>query len=178
KGVYPRGNARADIYIIIELSIRIGLTTPFTNDSLVMDEIARVTPNWRGVTHARLDGNGGLQYPVNDREHMGTDFLFADAFPTKDGKANFHPVEFLPPAELPDDEFPYLLNTGRQMYHWHTGTMTRRSFALDARESTPIVELNPADAVELGVADGETVQVASRRGAILISVRLSERVAR
>ena len=178
KAVNPPGNARPDLDIIIELSNRIGLPTPFTNAAQVMDEIARVTPNWRGVSHARLDGNGGLQYPVNDHQHMGTDFLFADAFPTKDGKATFHPVEFLPPAELPDEEFPYLLNTGRQMYHWHTGTMTRRSFALDARESTPIVELNPADAAEMGVADGEAVQVASRRGAILISVRLSERVAR
>ena len=178
KAVDPPGQARPDLDIIIELSNRIGLPTPFRNAAEVMDEIARVTPNWRGVSHARLDGNGGLQYPVDDHQHMGTDFLFADAFPTKDGKANFHPVEFLPPAELPDEEFPYLLNTGRQMYHWHTGTMTRRSFALDARESTPIVELNPADAVELGVGDGETVQVASRRGAILISVRLSERVAR
>jgi formate dehydrogenase major subunit len=178
KAVNPPGQARADLDIIIELSNRIGLPTPFTNAADVMDEIARVTPSWRGVSHARLDGNGGLQYPVHDHQHMGTDFLFADAFPTKDGKATFHPVEFLPPAELPDEEFPYLLNTGRQMYHWHTGTMTRRSFALDARESTPIVELNPADAVELGVGDGETVQVASRRGMILISVRLSERVAR
>ncbi len=178
KAVDPPGQARADLDIIIELSNRIGLPTPFRNAAEVMLEIARVTPNWRGVTHERLDGTGGLQYPVNDREHMGTDFLFADAFPTKDGKATFHPVEFLPPAELPDDDFPFLLNTGRQMYHWHTGTMTRRSFALDARESTPIVELNPADAAELGVADGETVQVASRRGSLLISVRLSERVAR
>jgi formate dehydrogenase major subunit len=178
KAVEPPGDAREDLDIIIELSRRIGLPTPFTNAAEVMDEIARVTPNWRGVSHARLDGNGGLQYPVNDHQHPGTDFLFDEAFPTKDGKATFHPVEFLPPAELPDEEFPYLLNTGRQMYHWHTGTMTRRSFALDARESTPIVELNPADAIELGVADRETVQVASRRGTLLISVRLSERVAR
>ena len=79
-------------------------------------------------------------------------FLFADDFPTKDGKATFAAVEFLPPAELPDADYPFLLNTGRQMYHWHTGTMTRRSFALDAREPTPIVELNPADAHEIGGA--------------------------
>ncbi len=178
KAVEPPGNSRPDLDIIIELSNRIGLPTPFAHAAEVMDEIARLTPNWRGVSHARLDGTGGLQYPVHDHQHMGTDFLFDDAFPTPDGKANFHPVEFLPPAELPDDEFPYLLNTGRQMYHWHTGTMTRRSFALDARESTPIVELHPLDAAELGVGDGETVQVASRRGSILIPVRLSDRVAR
>jgi formate dehydrogenase major subunit len=176
--VNPPGNARRDLDIIIELSNRIGLPTPFTNAAQVMDEIALVTPNWRGVTHERLEKTGGLQYPVIDRDHMGTDFLFDEAFPTKDGKATFHPVEFLPPAELPDAEYPFLLNTGRQMYHWHTGTMTRRSFALDARESSPIVELHPLDARELGVNDGDPVRVASRRGEIRIAVRLSDRVAR
>jgi predicted molibdopterin-dependent oxidoreductase YjgC len=143
-----------------------------------MDEIARVTPSWRGVSHARLDGNGGLQYPIPHFDHPGTDFLFDDQFPTADGKARFVGVEFLPPAELPDDAYPFMLNTGRQMYHWHTGTMTRRSFALDAREPGPIVELNPADARELGVGDGDEVRVSSRRGEIRISVRLSTRVAK
>ncbi|MFP5355919.1 MAG: molybdopterin oxidoreductase family protein [Gemmatimonadota bacterium] len=129
------------------------------------------------MSHARLEDNRGLQYPVPSFEHRGTDFLFAESFPTGDGKATFYPVEFLPPAELPDEEYPFLLNTGRQMYHWHTGTMTRRSFALDARESTPIVELNPADALALGVNDGEAVLVTSRRAQISIAVRLSDRVA-
>ena len=178
KAIEPPGNARGDLEIIIELSNRIGLPTPFTNSAEVMDEIARVTPSWRGVSHARLEGNGGLQYPVPHAEHPGTDFLFDDRFPTADGKAQFVGVEFLPPAELPDDDYPFMLNTGRQMYHWHTGTMTRRSFALDAREPGPIVELNPADAIDLGVADGDEVCVASRRGELRISVRLSGRVAR
>lgn len=174
----PPGEARRDLDILIELSNRIGLPTPFTSASEVMDEIARVTPSWRGVSHARLADSGGLQYPVPDATHGGTDFLFADEFPTGDGKATFHPVEFLPPAELPDDEYPFLLNTGRQMYHWHTGTMTRRSFALDARESSPIIELHPDDASSMGVSDGEVVLVASRRAEVTIAVRLSERVAR
>lgn len=178
KAVEPPGQARSDLAIVIELSNRIGLPTPFANAAEVMDEIARVTPSWRGVSHARLEQTGGLQYPVKDFDHMGTDFLFGERFPTSDGKARFVPVEFLPPAELPSDEYPFLLNTGRQMYHWHTGTMTRRSFALDARESTPTVELNPADAAELGVADGGEVLVASRRGEVRIAARLSMRVAR
>ncbi len=178
KAIDPPGQARGDLEIVIDLSRRVGLPTPFTNAAEVMDEIARVTPSWRGVSHQRLEGNGGLQYPVHDHQHGGTDFLFADAFPTKDGKAHFHPVEFLPAAELPDETYPYFLNTGRQMYHWHTGTMSRRSFALDARESTPIVELHPDDANELGVEDGDAVRVASRRGEVVISVRLSTRVAR
>jgi predicted molibdopterin-dependent oxidoreductase YjgC len=178
KAIDPPGDARGDLEIIVELSERVGLRTPFRNAAEVMDEIAKVTPSWRGVSHARLDGGPGLQYPVNDERHEGTAFLFEDEFPTADGKATFYPVEFLPPAELPDDEFPFMLNTGRQMYHWHTGTMTRRSLALDARESTPTVELNPADARELGVGEGEEVLVRSRRGAIRIAARLSGRVAR
>ena len=178
KAIDPPGNARGDLEIVIDLSNRVGLPTPFRNSAEVMDEIARVTPSWRGVSHARLHGNGGLQYPVPHAEHPGTDFLFGDAFPTADGRAKFVGVEFLPPAELPDEDYPFMLNTGRQMYHWHTGTMTRRSFALDAREPGPIVELNPADASELGVADGDEVRVASRRGEVRISVRLSKRVAR
>ncbi|HJU75294.1 MAG TPA: formate dehydrogenase subunit alpha [Gemmatimonadaceae bacterium] len=178
KAVEPPGNSRGDLEIIIELSNRLGLPAPFKDSAEVMDEIARVTPSWRGVSHDRLRGTGGLQYPVLDAAHMGTDFLFDDAFPTSDGKAKFVPVEFLPAAELPDEEYPFLLNTGRQMYHWHTGTMTRRSYALDARESTAIVELHPEDALELGVADGDDVRIASRRGEVRINVRISDRVAR
>jgi predicted molibdopterin-dependent oxidoreductase YjgC len=175
--VAPPGDSRRDLDIIIEISNRIGLPTPFTNAAEVMDEIARVTPSWRGVSHARLDGTGGLQYPVANHQHMGTDFLFADAFPTKDGKATFHPVEFLPPAELPDESFPYLLNTGRQMYHWHTGTMTSRSVGLGSREPTPLIEMHPADAIDLGVGEGDSVRVTSRRGTVRIGVRISDRQA-
>jgi formate dehydrogenase alpha subunit len=178
KAVEPPGEARGDLEIVIELSNRVGLPTPFRNAAEVMDEIAKVTPSWRGVSHRRLEESAGLQYPVLNENHPGTDFLFADEFPTGDGKATFAAVEFLPPAELPDETYPFMLNTGRQMYHWHTGSMTRRSFALDAREPGPIVELNPEDASELGVTDGEEVRVASRRGELRISVRISKRVAR
>ena len=178
KAVEPPGEARADLDIVLELSRRIGVPTPYTTASEVFDEIARVTPSWRGVSHARLaDRVGGLQYPVPDAQHEGTAFLFEDHFPTTDGRARFHPVSYLPPSELPDAAYPFFLNTGRQMYHWHTGTMTRRSTALDARESTPTLELNPADALRLGVSEGDEVEVASRRNRIRVHVRCSERVA-
>jgi predicted molibdopterin-dependent oxidoreductase YjgC len=177
KAIDPPGQARADLEILIELSNRIGLPTPFANAADVMDEIATVTPSWRGVSHARLE-EGALQYPVENATHPGTDFLFADAFPTKDGKASMIPVEFLPPAELPDEQFPFFMNTGRQLYHWHTGTMTRRSTGLDSREPTPTVELSPDDAAELGVKDGDPVRITSRRASIDIAVRISPRVAR
>ena len=177
KAIDPPGEARADLEILIELSKRMGLYTPFENASDVMDEIARVTPSWAGVSYDRL-GDGGLQYPVPDATHPGTNFLFGERFPTEDGKGTLVPVEFMPPAELPDEEFPFFMNTGRQLYHWHTGTMTRRSTGLDSREPTPTVEISPDDARELGISDGDAVRITSRRGSVEISARVSPRVAR
>ena len=179
KAIEPPGQARGDLDIVIDLSRRLGVSSPYETAEEVFDEIARLTPSWRGVSYARLrERVGGLQYPVPDSAHEGTDFLFDEAFPTATGKARMVGVQYLPAAELPDAEYPFFLNTGRQMYHWHTGTMTRRSHALDARESTATVELNPADAAELGVADGEEVEITSRRNSIRIAVRLTDRVAR
>ena len=177
RAVDPPGDARGDLEIIIELSERIGLATPHRSAEEVMEEIARVTPSWRGVSYDRLSGSG-LQYPVPDAAHSGTAFLFEDGFPTGDGRGTFHPVEFLPPAELPDAEFPFVLNTGRQMYHWHTGTMTRRSRALDAREPTPTVEISAEDAASLGIDDGSEITISSRRGRVRLHARISPRVAR
>jgi len=171
------GEARQDLEILIDLSRRLGLATPYDTPAEVMDEIARVTPNWRGVSYAKLKREGALQYPVLTPDSPGTPFLFADRFPTADGRATLVPVEYLPPSELPSAEYPFFLNTGRQMYHWHTGTMTRRARGLDSREPVPVVEIAPADALALGVTEGETVRVTSRRGSVLIGVRLSERQA-
>jgi formate dehydrogenase major subunit len=172
------GDARDDLAILVDLSRRLGLATPFDTPAAVMDEIARVTPNWRGVSFQKLRREGSLQYPVLTPDSKGTPFLFADRFPTPDGRALLVPVEFLPPSELPSSEYPYFLNTGRQMYHWHTGTMTRRSEGLDSREPVPVVEIAAEDARELGVAEGDTVRVTSRRGSVLIGVRVSDRQAR
>ncbi|HXI19804.1 MAG TPA: molybdopterin dinucleotide binding domain-containing protein, partial [Gemmatimonadales bacterium] len=173
----PPGEARRDLDILIELSNRLGLRTDWTGPADVMREIASVTPSWRGVSYDMLHRRRAIQYPVPTPESTGTPFLFADKFPTPDGRAIFVPVEYLPPSELPDAEYPLVLNTGRQMYHWHTGTMTRRSEGLDSREPLPVVEISPQDAVALGVQEGETVRVTSRRGAILIGVRISDRQA-
>jgi formate dehydrogenase major subunit len=175
--VPPPGQARQDLDILVDLSRRLGLATPFTTPGEVMDEIARVTPTWRGVSYDKLRRDGSLQYPVLTPDSKGTAFLFDDTFPTADGKALLVPVEFLPPGELPSPEYPYFLNTGRQMYHWHTGTMTRRAEGLDSREPVPVVEICAADALALGVAEGDTVRVTSRRGSVLIGVRVSNRQA-
>ena len=173
----PPGQARRDLDILIELSNRLGLKTTWRGPEDVMKEIAAVTPSWRGVTYKGLKG-GGLQYPVLTSTSKGTPFLFTEAFPTSDGRALFVPVEYVAPEELPDEEYPFIMNTGRQMYHWHTGTMTRRSTGLDSREPTPVVEINPRDALELGISEGDPVRVTSRRGSMLIGARLSERQAR
>ena len=177
KACEPPGQARADLDVLVELSGRIGLPAPFRDAAHVMEEIARVTPSWAGVTYPRLDF-AGLQYPVDDAAHPGTPFLFADRFPTADGRATLTAVRYLPPSELPDEEFPFVMGTGRQMVHWHTGTMTRRSKGLDAREPVPTVEIHPSDARRLGVKDGDPVLVISRRNAIRIAARISDRVAR
>jgi formate dehydrogenase major subunit len=177
KAVDSPGQARGDLAILIDLTNRLGLPTPFRTAEEVMAEIARVTPSWAGVTYAGLEG-AGLQYPVPTPDHPGTAFLFADAFPTADGKATFVPVQYTDPAELPDDDYPFVMNTGRQLYHWHTGTMTRRASGLDSREPTAIVEIHPADAAELGVAEGELVRLTSRRNSMVTACRVSDRVAR
>jgi formate dehydrogenase major subunit len=173
----PPGQARRDLDIIIDLSNRLGLRTTWRGAEEVMREIAAVTPSWKGVTYDALRG-AGLQYPVLDPGDPGTPFLFADRFPTPDGKALFVPVEYVAPEELPDEEYPFVMNTGRQMYHWHTGTMSRRSTGLDSREPVPVAEMNALDARELDVADGDEVRVTSRRGSMLIGVRISDRQAR
>ncbi len=176
QAVPPPGDARGDLEILIELSQRLGLPTPFRTAEDVMNEIVQVTPSWAGATYPRLQG-AGLQYPVPDRDHPGTDFLFADRFPTPDGKAIMVPVEYAPPVELPDEEYPFVMNTGRQLYHWHTGTMTRRATGLDSREPTPIVEIHPDDAARMGVAEGDLIRLTSRRNTLVSAARVSERVA-
>jgi formate dehydrogenase major subunit len=173
----PPGQARLDLDILIDLSNRLGLETSWAGAADVMDEIARVTPSWRGVSHRMLEGRRSIQYPVPTPESEGTPFLFQDGFPTPDGRARLIPVEFLPPDELPSEEYPFILNTGRQMYHWHTGTMSRRSEGLDSREPVPVAEVHPSDAIDLGVADGDAIRVTSRRGSIIIGVRVSDRQA-
>ncbi|MBI1722961.1 MAG: formate dehydrogenase subunit alpha [Gemmatimonadetes bacterium] len=177
KAIEPPGEARADWEILVELSNRIGLETAFRSPGEVMEEVSRLAPAWTGISYERLDG-GGLQYPVPTATSPGTAFLFDDRFPTADGLATFHAVDYAPPAELPDEAYPFVMNTGRQLYHWHTGTMTRRAKGLDAREPLATVEINPEDAADMGVRDGDLLRIASRRNAMLISARVSDRVAR
>ena len=172
KAINPVGEARADGEIIQEVARRtaqkIGgsaevLAEGFQQRSPaeVMQEIASLTPSYAGISFERLE-QGGLQWPVPTADHPGTPTLHVGKFAR--GKGLFSPVEYLEAAELPDDEYPLLLTTGRRLYHYHTGTLTRRVKGLSALVDREYVQIHPADASRLGVGSGELVEVASRRG--------------
>jgi formate dehydrogenase major subunit len=171
----PPGEAREDWRIVCDIANRIGLPMDYESPSEVFDEMVALTSNYAGLTYDNL-GPVGKLYPNPDPLHSdGTIVLFDERFGTDDGKAHLVPAEWLPAKELPDAEFPFILNTGRLLEHWHTGSMTRRSYALDAIQPEANVFLNPGDAAEMGVAEGDFVRVTSRRGSIELRAKLSHR---
>ena len=140
----------------------------------IMDEMAALTPIYGGMHHDRLVPDG-LQWPCPNDEHPGTLFLHSGKFSR--GLGRFHPVDFIPPAELPNEEYPFILSTGRILYHYHTGTMSRRVAALNAYVDEGYAEVHPEDAKRLGLEDGGWVSVRTRRGEITTRVLATERVA-
>ena len=147
----------------------------YSSPEEVFDEMRDLGESLAGLCYENLSGTGKL-YPNPDPANSdGTVVLFGDGFPTDNGKAKLVPAEWLPAKELPDDEFPFVLNTGRLLEHWHTGSMTRRSFALDAIQPSAQVYLNPDDAAVLGIGDGDYARVASRRGQIELEAKISHR---
>ncbi|MBI3329578.1 MAG: formate dehydrogenase subunit alpha, partial [Nitrospinae bacterium] len=175
KAINPPGQARTDWEVIADLSARMGYPMAYRSVAEIWQEIAALSPSFAGITHARL-AEGGLSWPVLTPDHPGSTVLFAETFPK--GKGKFSPAEFAPAKELPDDEYPFVLNTGRYREHWHTGTMTRRSKALDALSPEPFADLHPDDVAMLGARDGEVVRVRSRRGEIVLKARASARMTR
>ena len=178
KTLEPPGQAREDWRIVQQIANRVGLPMDYESPREVFDELVGLMPNYSGLSYDNLGSTGKL-YPNPDPENSdGTVVLFQQAFTTDDGKAHLVPAEWLPARELPDDEFPFVLNTGRLLEHWHTGSMTRRSYALDAIEPEAYVFLHADDAAELGAADGDYVRVTSRRGSIELKMRISHRETR
>ena len=169
----PPGEARPDWRIIAAISGAMGRTMDYRDVWSVTDEIAGLTPIYSGIIPSRLDGTG-LQWPCPDREHPGTPILHGNGFAR--GQGLFHPVEFLPPRELPDSDFPFILTTGRMLQHWHTGTLTRRSRVLHHLEPDAFIEIHPHDARDAGVAEGDLLDVRSRRGRITVPARITDRV--
>ena len=173
KAVEPPGPSREDWRILCDVATRMGYPMSYASPSAVQDEIAAMTPIYGGILYDRID-EVGLQWPCPDRDHPGTKFLHQGTF--KRGKGKFHPVHFLPPKEVPDDDYPFVLTTGRMLQHWHTGTMTRRCEVLDDLVPHGTLEINTTDAESLGINDGDEVSVRSRRGAIKLPADVTDRI--
>ena len=179
KALEPRGQSRPDWEIICGLAERIEKRLgraqtafwAYQSPAEVLEEMGRVVPEYAGVKYRRIE-NQGLQTPVWDDNHPGTPYLFAETFPS--GKGKFHPLEYVPSVEMPDDEYPFILTTGRLLEHWHGGTLTRHS-KLDELYPEARIEINPADAARLKIEDGESVRVSSRRGSIVLRAWVTQR---
>jgi predicted molibdopterin-dependent oxidoreductase YjgC len=139
-----------------------------------MDEIASVTPIYGGVSYQGLEEKGSLQWPVPTVDHPGTPYLHKGRFSR--GLGHFHAISFMEAAELPDEEYPLILTTGRLMFHFHTGTMTRRSEKLEQEVPEAYVEMHPSDAARIGLNGTRKVRVSSRRGEIELGVRVTRRI--
>jgi formate dehydrogenase alpha subunit len=181
QAIEPPGQARSDWWITCELAKRTARRLgkrvtgfDYQHPSEIFDEMASLWPNVRGMSYARLAG-GGLQWPCPSPEHPGTRYLYGESFPR--GKGRFVPVaQTATAAELPDPDYPFLLNTGRLLYHWHGGTMTRRVQGLLELAPRLEVAVHPSDARRLGVGDGAALRVVSRRGELTAYARLTEAV--
>ncbi|MFH1353098.1 MAG: formate dehydrogenase subunit alpha [bacterium] len=176
KALCPVGDSKADWEIICEIARLCGYKKMnYGHPSEIMDEIAELTPIYGGMSYDRLEPFG-LQWPCPSESHPGTVYLHKDKFSR--GKGKFMPCVYVPADENPDGEFNFVLSTGRIYWHWHTGTMTRRTSVLEREAPAAYVEMNPADAEKSGIRDGERVRVSSRRGKIEIAVKITETVKR
>jgi len=179
KALEPRGQARADWEIICDLAGRIDKKLgrqqtsfwAFRSPAEVLEEMGRVVPEYAGVKYSRIEKQG-LQTPVWDDNHPGTPYLFAESFPR--GRGKFYDIEYVPSVEMPDEEYPFILTTGRLLEHWHGGTLTRHS-KLDDLYPHARIEINPADAARLKIEDDQTVRVSSRRGTIVLRTWVTQR---
>jgi len=185
KAIDPPGESRPDWRILSDLAqqlLKLGDLKPkgefaawgYERPEQIMDEIAALVPSYAGVSHARLNRGDQLQWPVKDLSHPGTPILHVDSFAC--GKGRFHGVEHLPPDEQPDSQFPLLLTTGRVLYHWHGGELTRRAANLLEVYPESFVEINPADAARLAVGPHQFIRIVSRRGQVEARAWVTDRV--
>ncbi len=174
--IAPIADCRTDSEIISEISTRMGYPMSYESSTEIMEEIALLTPIYGGIIHQRLGGDKwGLQWPCPDQNHPGTPFLHKHYFTR--GKGHFIPGEHTPPVEPPCEDFPFFLNTGRVYHHYHTGTMTRKSEALNRESNQALLQVHPDDAKRLQIREGDILCVASRRGAIQIPAQITHAVA-
>ncbi|HET8586101.1 MAG TPA: molybdopterin dinucleotide binding domain-containing protein, partial [Casimicrobiaceae bacterium] len=168
------GEARKDLDIIVAMARELGLDWHYTHPRDVFAEMRKAMPSIAGITWERLEREGGVTYPCENEGDPGEPVVFIDSFPTASGRAKLVPAQLIPAAEKPDVEYPFVLITGRQLEHWHTGSMTRRSRALDAIEPFPVASVNSQDLADLGVAPGSAITVASRRGEVSLYARADD----
>ncbi len=173
KAIEPVGNSKPDWEIICLVSTAMGYPMKYASAEEVFQEVAKVTPSYAGISYARLD-QGGLQWPCPTPQHPGTKFLHVGTFSRGLGK--FNAVDYIPPNEMPDAEYPLILSTGRRRYHYHTGTMTQRTNALEVFYPTEFLEINCVDAEKLGICDGDIVRVSSRRGEVKVAASITDKV--
>jgi len=173
KAIEPLYDSKPDWAIISEIAKRMGYMMDYNSPEEIVHEVAELTPNYGGISYARLDGSG-LQWPCPNPDHPGTKYLYKDSFPR--GRAKFNAIEFIPPDEPVDETYPLLLITGRNRYHSNTGTMTRRSKTLYNQSPESYIEVNPVDAAKLTLSEGEMVKVYSRRGDLITRVLVTDTI--
>jgi formate dehydrogenase major subunit len=174
KALEMPGDARQDLWIIVEMASRLGLDWHYAHPRDVFEEMRQAMPSIAGISWERLERDSAVTYPCTGEDDPGQRVVFTEQFPTASGKGRFVPARIIPAAERPDTEYPFVLITGRQLEHWHTGSMTRRTEVLDAIEPVPVASLHPDDLAALGVTAGETITVASRRGSIALAARADD----
>jgi len=166
------GNAREDLWIIQEIGKRLGLKWDYLDVSEVYEEMRGAMPSIRGMSWDRIQREHSVTYPCQEESDPGQSVVFGDGFPTETGRGRFVPADLIWADERPDDDYPNVLITGRQLEHWHTGAMTRRASVLNAIEPIPVVSLNPDDLVSAGVTEGSLVRVESRRGELFAHAKV------
>jgi len=169
--VSPPGDARQDWELICEIARRMGLDWDYAGVPEVYEEMRALMPSLANIPWSRIEREGSVTYPADAEDEPGREILFGDGFPTKDGRARIVPADLLPPDELPDQEYPMVLTTGRLLEHWHTGAMTRRAGRLNDLEPEPVASMHPREIERLGASPGEPIRVETRRGTIDLTLR-------
>ncbi|MDT8371238.1 MAG: formate dehydrogenase subunit alpha [Gammaproteobacteria bacterium] len=176
QAVPPPGDARQDLWIIQEMAKRLGLDWNYKDSADVFEEIRKAVPTMAGMTWQRLEQEGAIVYPCLKEGDPGQDVIFTETFESDNGLGKFVPADIVPPAERPDEEYPFVLITGRMLEHWHTGSMTRRSNVLDAIEPEAVATINPISMDEMGIKPGQMITLSTRRGSISMIARADEAV--
>ena len=174
QAIDPPGQAKQDLWIIQEMARGLGLDWNYKHVSEVFDEMRHTMPSIGGITWDRLEREDAVTYPCTEEGDPGEPVVFVEDFPREGGKARFVPADVIPAAERPDAEYPTVLITGRQLEHWHTGSMTRRATVLDAIEPDPVALVHPLDLADLGVKPGELITISSRRGKVSLYARADD----